>query len=66
MHLVLDKKIIIKKKIIQNCSYNNSFIKRKENLNTSLTDFKNKFIFNYRLKHTNLSNKSNINRKKRS
>ena len=58
MHLVLDKKIIIKKKIIQNCSYNNSFIKRKENLN--------KFIFNYRLKHTNLSNKSNINRKKRS
>ena len=58
MHLVLDKKIIIKKKIIQNCSYNNSYIKRKENLN--------KFIFNCRLKHTNLSNKSNINRKKRS
>ena len=42
--------------IIQNCSYNYSLIKRKENLN--------KFIFNYRFKHTNLANKNDITRKK--
>ena len=45
------------KTINSNCNSNISLKKGKENLN--------KFIFNYRLKHSNLTNKNNITGKKR-